>query len=254
MIRTLLTLILLTTTSLLAQAVSPDWTALLDKQSPPAILEKLDASGKDFYAAFSAQTAASEKGYILILHGASQHPAWPYVINPLRLALPKYGWNTFSIELPEVKEQASDQHHAALLDQASAHILSAQAFLQNKGAKRIVLVAYGLGARMAVDWLSKTPQSAVQALVLISMADGKKDSGIDTNQELLKINIPVLDVYAEHDMDKVIQAASERKHHRNRMSKYRQLEIFAADQYYSQLENELIKRVRGWLQLTLKNQ
>jgi pimeloyl-ACP methyl ester carboxylesterase len=159
-----------------------------------------------------------------------------------------------SIELPQVKDTASDENHAAMLDQASTHILSAQAFLQNKGAKRIILIAYGLGARMAVDWLSKTPQSAVQALVLISMADGKQDSGIDSNQELLKIKIPVLDIYAEHDALKVIQAATERKHYRSQMQQYRQLEIIAADQYYSQLETELVKRVRGWLRLTFKNQ
>lgn len=249
MIRHLLMFMLFVLSAPPGQAAPSDWTSLLEKQVPPATLNKLSASGNDFYGAFSAHTGVSEKGYVIILHGAGQHPAWPYVINPLRVALPKYGWNTFSIELPDIKGKSSDEKYAALLDQASTRILAAQSYLMNKEAKRIILIAYGLGARMAVDWLSKTPQSEIQSLVLISMADGKKGSNIDSNQALLKITIPVLDIYAEHDTKKVFHAAIERKQNRRRMVQFRQLEIYAADQYYSRLEHELVKRVRGWLQL-----
>lgn len=243
-------LLFLMLSPLIGHAGSQDWTTQVDKQSPPASLEKLSASGNDFLGAFTAHYGHHLNGYVLLLHGANQHPAWPAVVNPLRLALPKYGWSTLSIELPELTGKANEKNLATLLDQASNHILAAQTFLQNKGAKRIVLVAYDLGARMAVDWLSKTPQSAIKAVVLISMADGEKDSEINSNTNLLKIDIPILDIVAEHDSPRVIVAASERRQYRTRMRNYRQIEIYAADQYYSQLNSELIKRVRGWLKLS----
>ena len=249
MIRYLLCWLVLFLPPLSGHAASQDWTVQIDRQTPPATLEKLSASGQDFLGAFSAHNGRHLNGYVLLLHGANQHPAWPAVVNPLRLALPKYGWSTLSIELPELTGKPNEKNLVVLLDKASTHILAAQTFLQNKGAKRIVVVAYDLGARMAVDWLSKTPQSAVNALVLISMADGEKDSDIGSNMNLLKIDIPILDIFAEHDSPRVIAAASERKHYRTRLRHYRQLEIYAADQYYSQLYSELIKRVRGWLKL-----
>lgn len=254
LIRSLGYLILLSLTSPPAWSGSPDWTALLDNQQPYANLVSLKAAGNEFYGAFTPSSAAKTHGYVLLLHGASQHPAWPAVINPLRLALPGYGWNALAIELPEVSGEANDEKFSSLLDQAADHLTAGQAFLENKGAKKIVIVAYGLGARMAVDWISKTSPPDIQALALISMADGSKDSGIDSNTELFKISIPVLDIFAEHDSPAVKTAAAERYQHRERMTAYRQLEIDAADPYYSQLDSELVKRLRGWLQLTLKKQ
>jgi hypothetical protein len=237
-----------------ASAEPPEWSQSANRLAPDSKLEKLNAAGKTFHALQLEPGTADNTGHILLLHDARQHPDWPQVIRPLRLALPKFGWTTFSIELPDAEQQVSDKHYAELLDQATAHILAAQGQLQDMGARRIVIIAYGLGARMAVDWLSKTPQSSVSALVLISMADGESNSGIDSNQDLIKIKIPVLDIYAEHDAVKVLKAADERRRQRGRMAEYRQLEIFAADQYYSRQEDELIKRIRGWLKRTIGKQ
>jgi pimeloyl-ACP methyl ester carboxylesterase len=238
----------------LASGEPPEWSHSARRFAPDSQLEQLNAAGKTFYALLSEPGTADITGHILLLHGARQHPDWPQLIRPLRLTLPKFGWTTFSIELPDAGQQASDKHYAGLLDQATAHILAAQGQLQGMDAQRIVMIAYGLGARMAVDWLSKTPQSSVSALVLISMADGDSNSGIDSNQDLLKIKVPILDIYAEHDDVKVRKAAHERSQQRGRLPEYRQLEIYAANQYYNQQEDELIKRIRGWLKHTFAKQ
>jgi len=235
------------------QAAEPDWAMSISLSSPSTKIEQLDAANKKIYSLLKQQGTKEAAGHVLILHGARQNPDWKDVIRPLRLALPDYGWASLSIEMPAIPVDATEKDYAALLEQATASILSAQGYLQDAGAKRIVLIGYGLGARMAVDWLSKTPQSSVKALVMISMADGELNAGIDTNQDLLNIRIPKLDIYAEHDSSDVVKAATERYRNRNRLAPYRQLVMFSANQYYSQQNDELIKRLRGWLKHTFQN-
>jgi len=236
-----------------ANAESTDWTLAVHQHSPSTVLGKLDAAGKEIHTLLKKHGTSNPAGHVLILHGARQNPDWKDVIRPLRLALPDYGWTTLSIEMPAVSTEASDKNYTDLLEQATSSILSAQGNLINAGAKRIIILGYGLGARMAVDWLSKTPQPSVKALVLISMGDGLLNSGIDSNQDLLNIKVPILDIFAEHDSANVLKAAKERYRNRVRLAPYRQLELFATGPFYSQQDEELIKRIRGWLKLTFKN-
>tara|TARA_R110001592_G_scaffold362471_1_gene676362 strand:- start:2522 stop:3646 length:1125 start_codon:yes stop_codon:yes gene_type:complete len=42
-----------------------------------------------------------KQGAILLLHDKGQHADWPEVIHPLRMNLPKAGWYTLSVNLPE---------------------------------------------------------------------------------------------------------------------------------------------------------
>lgn len=232
----------------------PVWATKIEKQSPPGKLEKLNASGKDFFAILTEQVTRYPKGYILILHGIRQNPDWAFVIKPLRQNLPRYGWSTLSAQLPEPGEKATKKDYTKLLEQSTAYILAAQGLLKEKKAGRIVLIGYGLGAQMAVDWLSKTPDPAIDALILISMADDNKDSGLDSNADLLKIKAPVLDIIGELDPARIKRAARERmqKSNEQEQEQYRQLEITGANQNYSHQGDELVKRIRGWLNKTLK--
>lgn len=230
----------------------PVWAGKIGKQSPPGKLEKLNASGKEFHAILTEQTTKFPHGHILILHGARQNPNWAFVIKPLLQSLPQHGWSTLSIQMPGPDKDASEKDYAKLLEQSTAHILAAQGMLKEKKAPKIILVGYGLGARMAVDWLSKTPDPSINALILISMADGDKDSGLDSNTDLLKIKIPILDIFGGHDPVRIKRAARERMRERHKLKQYRQLEITGADQNYSHQEDELVKRIRGWLNRILK--
>jgi len=229
-----------------------DWSTQMALLNSSSTIEKLNAAGEPFLGVMNEQTAAASKGHMLILHGHQQHPDWADVIKPFRTLLPKYGWTTLSIELPLAGKEAREKDFIALQNKSTARILSAQTFLQSKGSKNIIVIAYGLGARMAVDWLSKTPQSPVTALIIISMGEGMKDGGLDSNTDLLKVNVPVLDIYAENDSAYVLKAAKDRTKQRSQIKNYRQLEILAADQFYNHHEDEVIKRIRGWLKVTYK--
>jgi len=250
----LLVLLMLTFPQFNLQAMDsgPAWLLNARQLQPSATPIKLNAAGKEFYGIFTEQISKKSHGVALFLHDANQHPDWEEVIRPMRQALPRFGWSTLSIELPRVPKNAGDKEKAQLLEQASAYILAAQAQLQNRTVNRIVIIGHGLGARMAVDWLSKTPQSSVAAMVLISMADGEAKSGIDSNAELQKVNGPVLDIIGTHESKTVMMAARERFQFRNQKKRYRQIKIAGANKHFRQHEEELVKRIRGWLKVTFK--
>jgi hypothetical protein len=44
---------------------------------------------------------ADKQGAILLLHDKEQHADWPQIIGPLRKSLPKYGWFTLAVNLPD---------------------------------------------------------------------------------------------------------------------------------------------------------
>jgi len=231
-----------------------DWPKQMDQKDSVGKLETLNAGGQDFLSIYTEQTSKTSKGQIIILHDHLQHPNWNDLIQPVRTKFPNHGWSTLSIELPKANKEAGDKEFSQLPGQSTSRILAAQAMLQGKNATKIIVIAYGLGARMAIEWLSKTPQPPIAALIIISMADGDKGSGLDSNTDLIKIKIPVLDIIAENDARQVLTAAKERYEQRSKMQKYRQMEIIAADHFYNQHEDELIKRIRGWLKVTFKTE
>lgn len=49
----------------------------------------------------SPSLIADKKGAVLLLHDTEQHADWPEVIRPLRKNLPKAGWFTLSVNLPD---------------------------------------------------------------------------------------------------------------------------------------------------------
>lgn len=62
---------------------------------------QLLAAEDAFNGLYLPHTNSSPQGGILLLHDNGQHGHWPTVTAPLREYLPRYGWNTLAIELPQ---------------------------------------------------------------------------------------------------------------------------------------------------------
>jgi pimeloyl-ACP methyl ester carboxylesterase len=228
------------------QAAEPDWANKLDPQTAGGQINKLNSAGEEVMTIMTGHSSPYHLGHVLILHGARQNPNWPDVIRPLRLALPKHGWSTLSLQMPVITPAMNATEHQKLMEKATAHIVAAISNLQQQQNKRIVLLGYGTGASMAVEWLSKTPQPNVAALIAISMTDDS-NSGFNSNADLLNIRVPVLDVIGGIDQPAVIAAARERFRQRRKLKQYRQITIAGAHHDYRHHEDELAKRIRGWL-------
>jgi pimeloyl-ACP methyl ester carboxylesterase len=215
-------------------------------------LDQVDAAGTTIYMLTRQHGSVRGLGYALIVHGAGQHPDWQTLIRPLRQKLPDYGWSTVSVEMPDSTNDNGNPDYPALISTSAAHFEAALNHLKSVGAERIVVIGYGMGARLAVNWVSQATPPEVKAIIMISMKDGEAQSGLDSNMDMVKLNIPILDIIADNDNPSVVEASKERLRYRLQLPQYRQLLIYAADQYYSQQEEELIKRIRGWLKQTFE--
>lgn len=249
MLRTLTCLLLFL--PCLSHAVAMDQEGLYAEELKQRVktgkLEQLDAGGKKFVAIFQEQTVKKTNGAVIILHDRMQHPDWREVINPVRSYLPLYGWSTLSIQAPLLELDKPIREYEKILDPASTRIISAIQYLKSRGVKRIILLGYGMGAIMAMDYLARASQNDISSVVTISMTSKPKIPRMDTTAVLQKLKLPVLDIVATLDRKDVIKAAELRYRIRDRFQNFRQIRIDAADHDYAEQGDILGKRILSWL-------
>jgi pimeloyl-ACP methyl ester carboxylesterase len=212
---------------------------------------KLNAGGVQFLGLYAENQSDPAKGGVVIMHGIGAHPAWPDVIEPLRMNLPDRGWHTLSIQMPILENEAEGKDYIPLFDEVPGRINAAVKFLQDKGVAPIMVVAHSLGASMAGYYLSQQPSFAVKAAVLIgfgTMSDDP-DSKFSSLHMVKNIHISLFDLYGANDLKPVLKYAPERKrieadmHNKN----FRQQKVDGANHFFQGKESVLIKTVDSWL-------
>lgn len=210
----------------------------------------LKADGTEFLALFTENTAKQTLGGAIILHGSGVHPAWPDVIEPLRVNLAEHGWHTLSLQMPILANDARLQDYEPLLDEVPARIQAGITFLKGKGINNIVLIGHSLGNVMAVYYLSKTDDPSVKAFVAIAFGPGiPSKAKMDSYAHLSKITIPILDIYGSEDLAANLRTINKRKLVAKNAGnkKYTQVKIEGANHFFTNMDDVLTKRIRGWL-------
>lgn len=210
----------------------------------------LPVADKKFLAIYSENMAPRPMGGAIIVHGIGVHPDWPEVIQPLRSELPEYGWATLSIQMPILPNEAVPADYVPLFKEVPPRIEAAIRFFQEQGIRNIVIIAHSLGTSMTSHYLASQPDNPLRAYVGISMPEGQADPVLSNVAALKKIRIPVLDIYGSRDLPEVIDHAAARKQAARNNPGYRQVVIQDASHFFEGQEDELIKRVRGWLAKT----
>ena len=208
---------------------------------------KLKADGTEFLGLYAEQTTDKAKGGIIIVHGIGVHPAWPDVIEPLRISMPDYGWHTLSIQMPILPNEATHLDYVPLMDEVPARIQAAVDFLKSKGIQNIVIVAHSLGNTMTHQYLVNNPDSAVRAYVAISASYYPEHDRINVLKTFPKITLPILDIYGGQDLDNVVNFARKRKQATSKNTNYTQVKIEGANHFFNQMDDTLVNRIRGWL-------
>lgn len=211
---------------------------------------KLKTPTGEFLGIYAPSVSKQIHGGAIIVHGMGAHPAWPDVIDPLRAYLPEYGWHTLSIQMPILGNDAKAEEYASLFNEVAPRINAAVALLKEKGLKNIVLVAHSMGATMSTAYLADKPDPAIRAFVGIGMGKIAGDPRMDNAVALSKIKIPVYDLYGSLDLPAVLANAKARVAAANKAGnkRYTQFMASGADHFFNQMEDELTKRVRGWLE------
>jgi len=208
----------------------------------------LDAGGTQFLGIYTEAKAGGAERAVIIAHGIGAHPDWPDVVYPLRTELPDHGWATLSIQMPILANDAAVDDYAPLFDEAVPRFDAAVKFLQDKGAKTIVLIGHSLGASMGAYYLS-TGDKAIDGLVAVGLSVIKANEKMNSALALEKIKLPVLDLYGSRDLDTVLNSVDERAKAARKAANddYRQRRIEGANHFFSDSASVLVNTVYGWL-------
>lgn len=217
--------------------------------------EWLEADGQKFLALYTEDTSGAPKGAVILVHGTGAHPDWPDVIHPLRVRLPDHGWSTLSIQAPVLANEAGYAEYAPLVKAAAPRIRAAVAFLRQRAPDQpVFLLGHSLGATMATACVAETPDLPLAGLVVVGMSVRDEDPLLDSLSYLQKLQLPVFDLYGSRDLPAVTASAQARRKAAVKAGNgaYRQFEVSGADHFFQGLEDELVSRVRGWLETTTR--
>lgn len=169
----------------------------------------LDDRKRKFLGIYTEAEETSKRA-VIVMHGMGIHPDWQQVVQPLRVGLTEQGWNTLSIQMPILVNEAEHKDYAPLYDEVAPRIDAAIAYLKGNNAKQIVLIGHSMGASMAAYYLSKTKQS-VNGLVAISLSGDGSDVRMNGVRSIEKIKVPMLDLYGDEDLEGVLASTKARK-------------------------------------------
>ncbi len=209
----------------------------------------LKAANHDFLAIHMLSDANEKRGAAIILHGRGLHPNQGNVVQPLRVGLTERGWDTLALQMPVMGKEAEYYDYVPIFPEAYPRIEAAIQYLQEQGAERIVLIAHSCGAHMAMNWIDRVGDSAIDAYVGIGMGATDYKQPMRKSFPLAQMKVPLLDVYASKDYPAVLRMAPERKamltNAGNPQSAQRIVE--GADHYYGGHNEALVETVGNWL-------
>jgi acetyl esterase/lipase len=186
--------------------------------------------------------AAKPRGAVIVAHGRGWAPDYE-LYGELRLRLADAGWSTLSIQLPVLHGSHSKlgDYLFTYPDAIERFRLAAAWLRANAGAgrERIAIVSHSLGATMANQYLIRAEDGPVGAWVFLGILNGLED--------MFRLKIPVLDVYAEHDWSVIVVGADERRKQIERVPGSRQVMIRGAQHFYEGHRDELVALITSFL-------
>lgn len=154
---------------------------------------------------------------------------------------------------PETDAESSDSAPADASSDATdaerifARLDAAVAYAQQQNARSIVVLGSGSGAYWAARYMSERPPAQVQKLVMVSaQTPPKAEHSLDSLTAQLKV--PTADFYY-NDQASARQAARQRLQASKRLkdTSYRQIALTAMPGNRSAEQEQLFRRIRGWL-------
>ena len=206
--------------------------------------------GKNNFLSIYTEAEEDKSRAVIVMHGTGIHPDWQQVVQPLRVGLTEHNWNTLSIQMPVLPNEAEYPEYAPLYDEVAPRIEAAIQYLKNNGVKNIVLIGHSQGSSMTAYYLS-TSKPAVNGFVAIGMGAFAKDPRMDSIKALEKITVPVLDLYGSEDLENILAsvklraAAAQTAGNKN----YTQIKI-EGNHFFDGHEDMLVETVAEWLEKT----
>ncbi len=200
--------------------------------------------GKSDFLAIETRAEDPKDVGIIIMHGIGIHPDWETIIRPLRVELAEAGWNTLSLQMPILSNDATGEDYAPLMKEVPARIDAGIRQLFKNGAKKIVLVAHSLGTSMTNYYLTHKKiykeaqtETPIVAYIAIGMGAGSEAA-------LQKMTLPIHDLYGEKDLPNIVASAAARKVAAKHNKHYTQQKVAGANHFFEDQDEDLVKAVK----------
>ncbi|MNQ49309.1 Alpha/beta hydrolase family protein [compost metagenome] len=266
---------------------SADAARALSRHLPSQEQQQLQAGDEAFLALWRPANAAEAHGVVVLVAGAGESADWPRVIGPLRRKLPNAGWHSLSLSLPDPQDSLppapaapvdvdpgaadeplpdanaapaepspqadqpvadADERHARRIKQ---RIAAALELARQQQAKQIVLLGHGSGGYWSTRYLNEEQPADVRSLLLVDVKPAADASpGLDELQTSLKLatgDFYYQDRQLERDAAARRLLASKRQEH----PAYTQVALKALPGNPEVEQEQLYRRLRGWLTLQL---
>ncbi len=183
---------------------------------------------------------------VILAHGQGLDPD-SQVVGPLRKSINKeLGFHTLSLQMPVVSGSKNPDkflEYGPTFPEAYKTIQAGIDFLKKeKGVERIYLMGYSMGGRMTTGFLAQNHDSGVIGYIGVGLLGGGQDP-LNTNLNLKKVKLPVIDVHADSGPD--AKSAESRKAFVS--DRYKQVVISGAKHDYRGYDNQIAKAVIDWL-------
>jgi len=194
---------------------------------------------------YTEAAEASNKA-LLVLHGTGIHPNWEQVIQPIRVEMTSYGWNTLAIQMPILGNEADHSEYGPLYPEVHPRVTAALSYLRDQGNDEIVVIAHSQGASMAVFNLSVMGDQGVKGLIAIGIGGGETHPDQNALNHIGKVTIPTLDLFGSEDLESVLLNSDERALTAGN-DNYSQIEVEGANHFFDDMNEELIFEINKWL-------
>ncbi len=208
---------------------------------------RLIADEREFLGIYT-EADSSDKA-VIVMHGRGFHPDWVDTVQPLRVGLIDYGWNTLSIQMPVLDKAAKYYDYVAIFDEAIPRIQAAIEFLQDQGHRHIVMIAHSCSVHMSMHYLDQYGAEGLQAYVGIGMGATDYKQPMAKAFPLEKLDVPVLDIFGTDDFPAVHRLAPRRLTNISKagLELSKQIVVPYADHYFTDRGDELVLQVGTWL-------
>lgn len=207
--------------------------------------------GKSQFLGIFTEAEDNTERAVIVMHGTGVHPNWQQVVQPLRVGLTGHNWNTLSIQMPILANEAEYHEYAPLYSEIAPRIDAAIADLQQRGIKKIVLIGHSQGATMSAYYLRANPSRSadVKGFVAIGMSSWDNDARMNSIMSLQQITIPVLDLYGNEDLEPVLSTNEARAEAAKTAGNeaYKQ-QMITGNHFFDGQEEKLVATVAQWLE------
>ena len=150
----------------------------------------------------------------------------------------------FVMQLQGLPAEERGDKYPPLFPEAAARLAAAATYLRGKGLKKVAIVSHSMGSRMTNYFLNHAGDARIDAWVAIGLSGEFTDPAT--------FNAPVFDLYGERDYAAVLDGAAKRAAAIRRIRGSGQMQVAGADHFFAGMENELVHRVKQFLDSRLK--